>query len=213
MSALLSTISAPVVVETLVKRSRFIARVAPVSTPAEADSVITAVRKEYWNASHHCVAMVMGDSGETQRSSDDGEPSGTAGVPMLEVLRQREVTKVVAVVTRYFGGVKLGAGGLVRAYGSAVAAALDAATLLRRRTVCSVSIAVPHADAGRFDNWMREWVRINDGAVGETSYHHDAEFEVMVPMELVEQFDVDVAAMSAGLLMPVRGQERIVTMR
>ncbi len=88
----------------------------PVPSVAAADAVVARVRKEHWDARHHCVALVVGPHADQQRSTDDGEPSGTAGIPMLEVLRHRHVTDVVAVVTRYFGGVLLGAGGLVRAY-------------------------------------------------------------------------------------------------
>ncbi len=115
MSASLpSTIAAPVEHEVVVTKSRFITTVAPVVDVADAERVITEVRKRHWDARHHCTAMVTGVLGDQARSSDDGEPSGTAGVPMLEVLRRRGLTDLVAVVTRYFGGVKLGAGGLVR---------------------------------------------------------------------------------------------------
>ncbi|MDN5727686.1 MAG: YigZ family protein, partial [Propionibacteriales bacterium] len=120
-----ATLAASVQHQLVIKKSRFLARVAPVANAGEADEVINAVRKQHWEARHHCVAMITGLAGDRARSSDDGEPSGTAGVPMLEVLRRRHLTDVVAVVSRWFGGTKLGAGGLVRAYSSAVSAALD----------------------------------------------------------------------------------------
>ena len=119
---------------------------------------------------------------------------------MLEVLRRRELTDVVAVVTRYFGGVKLGAGGLVRAYSSAVSEALDRAALVDRRELAQVTLAVPHADAGRFENLLRDWVRGQDAVLGETRYAADAGFEVWVPLGGVAALDAAVAEASAGSL-------------
>ena len=130
-----ATIAAPVEHEFIIKKSRFIATVEPVTSVEDADAVIARLRKQWWDARHNCSAMVTGLLGDQARSSDDGEPSGTAGVPMLEVLRRRELTDVVAVVTRYFGGVKLGAGGLVRAYSTAVSEALDLASLVHRQSL------------------------------------------------------------------------------
>jgi uncharacterized YigZ family protein len=98
---------------------------------------------------------VLGPTGDVQRSSDDGEPSGTAGAPMLEVLRGRGVSDVVAVVTRYFGGVLLGAGGLVRAYSDAVRAALDEVGVRERRLLERYDVDVPHSDAGKLENALR----------------------------------------------------------
>lgn len=208
---LLATIAGAVTVENVVKRSRFIAQLAPATTMAEADAFIATVRKEHWQASHNCVALIVGPQGEQQRSSDDGEPSGTAGVPMLEVLRTRQVTDVVAVVTRYFGGVLLGAGGLVRAYGSAVSDALDAAQLLQRRRLVAATVAVPHAEAGRIDNWLRDWAGNNGAVIGEPSYGAQlASLAVSVPPDLQAQFTADLAAVSAGALTPEFGAESIV---
>jgi uncharacterized YigZ family protein len=141
--------------ETEVKRSRFVCALARVADEAEAQAFIAAVRKERWDARHHCTAFVVGDRPRRERSNDDGEPAGTAGAPMLEVLRRRGVTDTVAVVSRYFGGVLLGAGGLVRAYGGAVAAALDAVGVVERRPVALLGVAVDHQRAGRLENDLR----------------------------------------------------------
>ncbi|GAA4553092.1 YigZ family protein [Pseudonocardia xishanensis] len=138
--------------EIVIERSRFRTTLTRVSDPDSAAAVIAAVRREFWDATHHCTAFRIG---EVQRSSDDGEPAGTAGVPMLEVLLRREVTDVVAVVTRWFGGVKLGAGGLVRAYGRAVSEALDVVGVRRRVRLTEFLLAVPHAGAGRIENALR----------------------------------------------------------
>jgi uncharacterized YigZ family protein len=138
-----------------VKRSRFLGVVARVSVEAEARAVVEAARKEHWDARHHCSAFVLGPDGRVARSSDDGEPAGTAGAPMLEVLRGAEVSDVVAVVTRWFGGVLLGAGGLVRAYGDTVRTALDDAGVRERRLLALFDVTADHAAAGRLENELR----------------------------------------------------------
>lgn len=177
---------------------------------AEADAVVSRIRKESWDARHHCVAVVLGTHADQQRSTDDGEPSGTAGVPMLEVLRHRRLTDVVAVVTRYFGGVLLGAGGLVRAYSGAVAEALDRATLLRREVLAEVTLDVPHADAGRIDNVLRDWSATHGAVLEDTQYLEVARFALLVPPEALGRLHDDVAAASAGTLVPTVGGSRVV---
>lgn len=205
-----SSIAARVEHELVVKKSRFIATLVPVRTVAEADAEIAALRKRYWDARHNCVALVVGTHADQQRSSDDGEPSGTAGVPMLEVLRQRHLTDVVAVVTRYFGGVLLGAGGLVRAYSTAVSEALDRARLVRREVLTRVTLDVPHADAGRVDNWLREWAASHGGVLDEPRYADLARFGLLVPPGAVDQLADDAAAFSAGRLVPAIGADQVV---
>ena len=113
--------------EIVIEKSRFICSLKKVHSEAEAQEFIKAVKKEFWDATHNCSAYIVDDL--AQRSSDDGEPSGTAGIPMLEVLRKNGLTETAAVVTRYFGGIKLGAGGLVRAYSGSVAGAVKEAGL------------------------------------------------------------------------------------
>jgi uncharacterized YigZ family protein len=205
-----STIAAGVEHEIVITKSRFITTVAPVSGVADADRVIAEVRRRRWDARHNCTAMVTGVLGDQARSNDDGEPSGTAGVPMLEVLRRRELTDVVAIVTRYFGGVKLGAGGLVRAYSTSVSEALDRATLVRRRALTRVTVDVPHADAGRIDNVLRDWVGHHGAVLGDPAYGAAATFELWVPGDGVAPLRAELAAASAGALDPVVGEERVV---
>lgn len=209
-----STIARPVDHELVIKKSRFLAHLAPARSVAEADTVIARLRKELWDARHHCVAMVLGTHADQARSSDDGEPSGTAGVPMLEVLRHRGVTDLVAVVTRYFGGVKLGAGGLVRAYSGAVAAALDDAAasgvLLRRELLREVEVPVPHADAGRIDNMLRDWASGHGSVMEPPSYGAVAYLRLLVPQDELTALAADVAAASAGTLSPEVGDVRVV---
>ena len=205
-----STIAATVEHEIVVTKSRFITTVAPVSDVAEADRVIADLRRRRWDARHHCTAMVTGVLGDQARSSDDGEPGGTAGVPMLEVLRRRGLTDVVAVVTRYFGGVKLGAGGLVRAYSTSVSEALDRAVLVGRRALTRATVDVPHADAGRLDNVLRAWVPQHGARLGETVYGRTATLELWVPAEAVDALRAELAVASGGAIAPVLGEERIV---
>ena len=107
-----------------IKKSRFICRIKRVTTEDEAREFINTIKKEHYKATHNCSAFILGERSEMKRSSDDGEPSGTAGVPMLGVLENHQLTNVCAVVTRYFGGIKLGAGGLIRAYAGSVALAI-----------------------------------------------------------------------------------------
>lgn len=211
MSAYPATIARAVDHELVIKKSRFITHVAPVASPEEADAVIAAVKKRAWDARHNCSAQVTGVLGDRARSSDDGEPSGTAGIPMLEVLRRRELTDVVAVVTRYFGGIKLGAGGLVRAYSSAVSEALDLAALVDRRMLVGVDISVDHADAGRFDNLLRSWAPAHDSVLDEPVYGVQASFVVWTPAAAVESLTAEIAANSAGAVSAVpTGVEKII---
>lgn len=149
------TIGASAEAEIEVKRSRFRCRVERVGSEADARAVVDAARAEHWQARHHCSAFVLGPDGALTRCSDDGEPAGTAGVPMLEVLTGRGLTEVVAVVTRWFGGTLLGVGGLARAYAEAVREALAAAPPLRRRLLTLAELRLDHADAGRVESELR----------------------------------------------------------
>lgn len=146
-----------------VKRSRFLTYLRRTSTEAQAREFIAELRRRHFDARHHCSAFLLGPDRVVQRSSDDGEPSATAGLPMLEALLKREMpsgacdlSDVTAVVVRYFGGVLLGAGGLVRAYSQAVSGAMDSAGLLARRRMAVFSIDAPHAEAGRWENELRQ---------------------------------------------------------
>ncbi|WP_049360321.1 IMPACT family protein [Rothia mucilaginosa] len=145
-----------------IKRSEFIGHIKRVSTVEEARAYIESVRKTYHDARHVCSAFVIGADRDVQRSSDDGEPAGTAGVPMMQALLARQsedgttdLSDVVAVVVRYFGGIKLGAGGLVRAYTDAVVQTLDGALFDSRERLRVGQVPSSHADAGRLENEMR----------------------------------------------------------
>ena len=127
------------------KKSRFIADIFSVSSEEEALQILEKVKKKYWDARHHCSAFTIGENNEVARCSDDGEPAQTAGRPMLDVLLGRELHNVCAVVTRYFGGVLLGTGGLVRAYTTATARALEHAEVVTVRSVIELSVTVDYS--------------------------------------------------------------------
>ncbi|MEU1425267.1 MULTISPECIES: YigZ family protein [unclassified Kitasatospora] len=183
-----------------IKKSRFICHLARVTDEDEAQAFIAGIRKQYWDARHNCTAFVVGDEQRRERSSDDGEPGGTAGVPMLEVLRRRGLTDTAAVVTRYFGGIKLGAGGLVRAYGSAVSEAVDAVGLLERRPVALLAVAADHTRAGRVENDLRA----AGYTVSDLAYEAaGVRIEVGVPEPEVAEFRTWLAEATGGTAVAV----------
>ncbi|MFD6419377.1 YigZ family protein [Streptomyces sp. NPDC060194] len=188
------TVARPGRHETEVNRSRFLCTLAPAATEREAQDVIARVRAEHADANHNCWAYVIGADASVQKASDDGEPGGTAGLPMLQMLTRRDVRYAVAVVTRYFGGVKLGAGGLIRAYGGAVGEALDAIGTTVRQRFRIVTVTVDHQRAGKVENDLRStgrWVR--DVAYGEA-----VTLEVGLPDAEVDAFRAWLADATAG---------------
>jgi uncharacterized YigZ family protein len=170
-----------------IKRSRFITVLRRSGTEDDARDLVASLRREFHDARHHCSAFIIGPDRDVQRSSDDGEPSGTAGIPMLEALAKREtmpgladLSDVSAVVVRYFGGVLLGAGGLVRAYSESVSSALAAVSMVRRSRLRICSTAVPPASAGRLENDLRAAGFV----MGNTSYGgRDTVLRVALPDE------------------------------
>lgn len=138
--------------ELVIKKSKFLCRLVPVETEQQAAEVLGEVRKEHYNARHNCFAMILGANRNFEKSSDDGEPQGTAGVPMLEVLRKSGLTNILAVVTRYFGGTLLGAGGLVRAYSGAVSEALRAARKEMHIPAVALRLRIDYADYGKLQS-------------------------------------------------------------
>ncbi|MGO3780074.1 MAG: YigZ family protein [Enterococcus viikkiensis] len=137
-----------------IKKSRFICSLKRIDSEEEAKNFIQQLKKEHWKANHNCSAFILGEHNEIQRSSDDGEPSGTAGVPMLEVLKKNDLINVCAVVTRYFGGTKLGAGGLIRAYSNAVAQAIADIGIVEGRLQQEVSIQLDYSNWGKLENFL-----------------------------------------------------------
>lgn len=186
------SLAAPCTHETVIKRSRFICQLLPVTSPEEAEKALAAIRKEHYDATHNCPAMIIGPGGEFEKASDDGEPQGTAGVPMLEVLRRSGVTNILAVVTRYFGGTLLGAGGLVRAYSGSVAEALKEARLVRNVPAAKIAIRLPYADYGKLQNIAQSFDASVDAVFGA-----DVQAEVTIREERAAAF---LARMKEALL-------------
>ncbi|WP_052424008.1 YigZ family protein [Nonomuraea candida] len=178
--------------ETEARRSRFICALAPARTVEEAAAFIAGRRREHPAATHNCTAYVIGE--RVQKGDDDGEPGGTAGTPMVQALVGRGFSDVVAVVTRYFGGTLLGAGGLVRAYGSAVTETLDRAEPVRMVPARLMRVAVAHDQAGRVENDLRA----SRHAVREVTYAGEVTFEVAVGDDEVAAFTDWVATLTAG---------------
>lgn len=180
--------------ETEINRSRFICALAPAATEREAQDFVARVRAEHPTATHNCFAYVIGADASVQKASDDGEPGGTAGVPMLQMLTRREMRYVVAVVTRYYGGVKLGAGGLIRAYGGVVGEALDALGTLTRQRFRLATITIGHQRAGKLENDLRATGR----SVREVRYAEAVVIEIGLPDSDVEAFRGWLADVTAG---------------
>ena len=163
--------------EIVEKKSRFIATIRPVMTEEEASAFIEKMKKQYWDARHNCSAFVVGENNCITRCSDDGEPSGTAGRPMLEVLLGSGIRNVCVVVTRYFGGILLGTGGLVRAYTGTAKAALEAAGLCQVREMDILKIKMDYSCYGKLQN-----------LAGEGAFQiRDAVFEDMVILNLAAE--------------------------
>ena len=159
------------------KKSRFIATTLPVSSQEEALEFIEQTKKKYWDARHNCYAYVLGDRHEIQRFSDDGEPGGTAGKPMLDVLLGEDIHNMAVVVTRYFGGTLLGTGGLVRAYSGAVKEGLAHSVILEKRSGKKLLLTTNYSDLGKIQYLLME----NSIPILSEDYGTDVNFEVLVP--------------------------------
>lgn len=190
--------------EIIEKKSRFIATVAPVESEEEAAAFIEAVRKKYYDARHHCPAYVIGRNSEFTRCSDDGEPSGTAGKPILEVLLGEGVTNTALVVTRYFGGTLLGTGGLVRAYTQAAQAGLAASKTAVMRYGVWILITTDYTDLGKVQHLLGN----KEIPVVESQYTDKVVLKVRVPEEeakgLMEEI-TDMTGARAGMEIAQKG--------
>lgn len=201
------TLSQRGVHQTEINRSRFLCALAPAADETQAADFLREVRAEHPAASHHCFAWVIGADAAIQRAGDDGEPGGTAGVPMLQMLLRRDMRFVAAVVTRYYGGVKLGAGGLIRAYGGAVGAALDALGTEVRRRMRLATVTVDHDRAGRLHNDLLA----AGHPVREVRYGADVTLDVALPEADVEAFRGWLAYTTAGSAALLLGGETYAT--
>ena len=192
------TIAGPATAEHIEKRSRFIGLAAPVREEAEALAMLEDARARHPDANHNCYAYIL-RSGNIQRCSDDGEPQGTAGLPILEVVRRREMQDVIVVVTRYFGGTLLGAGGLIRAYSQGAALALDAADVLEMRLCTLAAIELPYHSYGKLQNLLAAF----GAAVLEENFGENVSLRFRIAGERFPALQKEIAEMSAGSSRPV----------
>ncbi|MFD7074569.1 YigZ family protein [Nocardioides sp. NPDC059952] len=189
------------------KRSRFLCTLARVEDETDARAVVERLRKQHWDARHTCSAFVIGPPPQpVERSNDDGEPAGTAGAPMLEVLRGAGVSDTVAVVTRWFGGTLLGAGGLVRAYSDAVRTALAEVGTVRRELVREYSIEVPYDASGRLETDLRS----SGVAVLDTTYGAAVTLRIGAPPAEEKRLEALLAELTAGASVLVPGTDQWV---
>lgn len=180
------------------KKSRFIANVFSVEGEEEAVSYINKVKKKYWDARHNCWAYVIGNNNETQRFSDDGEPSGTAGKPILEVIEGAQIRNCLIVVTRYFGGTLLGTGGLVRAYQAASKAGLENSKIIEVMSGVKLSVDISYNNAGKMQYICAE----TESSIIDTLYGENVHMDIVVRQENYSRFNKKLADSFSGLIEP-----------
>ena len=186
-----------------IKKSRFICHAKRVYSEEEARAFITAIKKEHYKATHNCSAFIIGERSEIKRTSDDGEPSGTAGVPMLGVLENHDLTNVCVVVTRYFGGIKLGAGGLIRAYAGSVALAVKESGIVEIKEQAGIQIQMSYAQYQEYGNFLKEHhlmeLETNFTDQVETTIFVDKEDKENTKASLIDFFNGKVTLIDQGL--------------
>lgn len=178
------TVKSSGVHEINIQKSRFIAYIRRAETEEQAQSFIAEIKKKHWDATHNCSCYLIGEHDEIQKANDDGEPTGTAGIPMLEVLKKRQLKDTVVVVTRYFGGIKLGAGGLIRAYSHATSEGINATGVVRRDLMRVISITIEYTLLGKIENELRQTAYI----IKKIEYLDQVTIHVYVPIEKEETF-------------------------
>lgn len=177
-----------------IQKSRFIAYTSHVETEAEARDFVTAIKKKHFDARHNCSAWVLGADSSQQKSNDDGEPGGTAGNPILEAIKQHGLTNVVVVVTRYFGGIKLGAGGLIRAYSHTASLGLEATPCLEVKPFCLMEAEMDYSLLGTVENWIRN----EELRTGETAYLDRVTVRLLVEPADCEAISTELTNLTAA---------------
>ncbi len=178
------------------KRSKFIARAKPIDTEQEALDYLQQLKTSCWDASHNCYAYSVDSDALYQRYSDDGEPQGTAGLPMLDVIRKKNLQNVVVVVTRYFGGILLGAGGLVRAYSKACAGGLEDAGEVYVKPCLKFNIPIEYHLSGKLQNML-----LSEGfVIANTDYTHEVKYTIYSPIEKKEFLEQKIREITGGVL-------------
>lgn len=201
------TVAQEAIAEIEEKKSRFIANVKPIACEEEAVQFIGRIKSKYWNASHNVYAYYICGNNILQKYSDDGEPSGTAGMPVLDAIRKQTLQDIVVVVTRYFGGTLLGAAGLVRAYGRCAAAGIEAAGIITRQLCIEIEVIVEYTLFGKVQSMI--------GAKGyklkETVYGQDVQIIVYVPVDENEHFTASLVEATNARALIGNGQKEYIT--
>lgn len=204
MAANYYTLTKPGQAEQVIKKSRFICNVAPITSEHDATAFIAQIEAAHPKANHHVPVYMLGDDDHIQRAKDAGEPAGTAGAPMLRTLQEMGLHDVVAVTTRYFGGIKLGAGGLIRAYAGSVTAAVKAAGISQRRIMRKLTLDVPYASLDRVTHWLTE----HDLTITSSDYQASVTLVVFVPAEEAAAVTRSITDLTAGQVKPQRGETK-----
>lgn len=187
--------------EIIIEKSRFICYVSRATTEEEAQSFIQNIKKKHWDATHNCSAYLIGARDQIQKANDDGEPSGTAGVPMLEVLKKRKLKDTVVVVTRYFGGIKLGAGGLIRAYSKSTSEGLNHTGIVERKLMRVMQTKVDYTLLGKVENELRQ----SRYTIKDIHYLEDVTFDAYVEEGEKEAFQEWIIELTNGRCIIVEG--------
>lgn len=199
------TLFAPAEETILIKKSRFIGYATPVASEEEALAFIQSIQKKHWDATHNCYAYVFGQHDEVQKSNDDGEPAGTAGKPILEVIKKEGLKNVAVVVTRYFGGIMLGAGGLIRAYSQGTTTALHAARIVTRELFQEIAVAIDYSWLGKVENEIHG---VDDYYIDRIEYLDRVTVHALVPVDEAERFRKQLINATNGQAEIADGEQR-----
>ena len=190
----------PTTAEIIEKKSRFIANLFYVASLEEAEEKLTQIKKKYYDAKHNCFAYVLGVNAETVKSSDDGEPQGTAGHPMLDILKGNDLTNCIAIVTRYFGGTLLGTGGLVRAYSDSLKAAIANAKTSELLNAYKVSFEINYDDYGKVENIVQNLNQLNENNIYSLAktFENVVKLEYLISIDAFDKFKTEIVNITRG---------------
>lgn len=197
------TIASDFTHEIVIKKSRFIAQLKRISSEKEALDFIADTKKKHSKANHNCFAFILGDQDQIQRASDDGEPSGTAGVPILEVIKRNEIHDVCIIVTRYFGGIKLGAGGLIRAYAGSAAEGIDSVGLVERLIMQTMTITIQYNQLDTVNYWLTQ----NNYPSPTIDYTDVIHLTLPIKLDEYDNFTQNLTELLSGKVIITRGAE------
>jgi len=189
----MNSIQKEVISELVINKSTFINYLAPVHVLRDAQEYLQQIKEIHPDANHHCFAYILGDNQDIQKYSDDGEPSKTAGLPMLEVLKKNQLTDIISISVRYFGGVKLGAGGLVRAYTKSTSTAVEQSILSVKVSYHQVKISISFDLIGVCEQYIRDRYQLD-----HTEYDHEVHYTVTLPSLLMDQCEIDLTENTSG---------------